>query len=51
MPPAIITPFSIGLLPADLPEWFALPGGHPYGQVENMTIQFHLIPKTKNRIQ
>ena len=44
MPESVITPFSIGLLPADLPEWFALPAGHPYtGCVENLPIQFHLI--------
>lgn len=38
-----ITPFNIGLLPADLASWFALPDGHPYKRIENLPIQFHLI--------
>ncbi len=44
MPHPAVIPFSIGLLPADLSEWFGLPEGHPYaGRVENLPIQFYLI--------
>jgi glyoxylase-like metal-dependent hydrolase (beta-lactamase superfamily II) len=40
----ILTPFNLGLLPADLTQWFALPEGHPYaGRVENLPIYFYLI--------
>lgn len=40
----ILTPFNVGLLPADLTQWFALPEGHPYaGRVENLPIYFYLI--------
>lgn len=45
-----IIPFNIGLLPADLPNWFGLPKGHPYGRVENMPIQFYLILLARHRI-
>lgn len=39
-----ITPFNIGLLPADLTQWFGLPEEHPYaGRVENLPIQCYLI--------
>jgi len=39
-----ITPFNIGLLPADLAGWFALPDGHPYaGRVEKLPMQCYLI--------
>jgi glyoxylase-like metal-dependent hydrolase (beta-lactamase superfamily II) len=39
-----ITPFNIGLLPADLTHWFGLPDGHRYaGRVENLPIQCYLI--------
>src|SRR4051812_2932765 len=41
---SLITPFSVGLLPADLTQWFGLPEGHAYaGHVENLPIQFYLI--------
>lgn len=39
----VVTPFNLGLLPADLTQWFNLPEGHRYGQVEKLPIQFYLI--------
>ena len=45
-----IIPFNIGLLPADLPNWFGLPNGHPYARVENMPIQFYLILLARRKI-
>jgi glyoxylase-like metal-dependent hydrolase (beta-lactamase superfamily II) len=44
MPPTTITPFNIGLLSADLSNWFGLPGGHPYaGRVEMIPMLCYLI--------
>ncbi len=45
-----IIPFNLGLLPADLSNWFGLPAGHPYGRVENMPIQFYLILLAQRKI-
>jgi glyoxylase-like metal-dependent hydrolase (beta-lactamase superfamily II) len=44
MHPTTITPFNIGLLSADLSNWFGLPDGHPYaGRVEKIPMQCYLI--------
>lgn len=40
---SVITPFNLGLLWADLTQWFALPDGHPAGRMEKLPIQFYLI--------
>ena len=39
-----ITPFNLGMLSADLAEWFGLPPGHPYaGRVDRLPIWFYLV--------
>lgn len=44
MKDALITPFNVGMLPADLTQWFGLPEDHPYvGRVDILPIQFYLI--------
>ena len=46
-----ITPFNIGLLPADLSGWFGLPDGHPYaGRTEKLPMQCYLIALPRRSI-
>jgi glyoxylase-like metal-dependent hydrolase (beta-lactamase superfamily II) len=51
MPPTTITPFNIGLLSADLSNWFNLPAGHPYaGRSEQIPMQCYLIGLPERRV-
>ncbi|MGC1377168.1 MAG: MBL fold metallo-hydrolase [Anaerolineales bacterium] len=51
MPSTKITPFNIGLLSADLSNWFNLPAAHPCaGRVDQIPMQCYLISLPERRV-